>query len=285
LKAVNTGLTLRNIFIGFYIDQYQLNGSDRAQYGETLFEKLSKELKARKISSCDKRQLYRYLEFFRTYPQIVGTVSALFPDVAPKLGYDQIVGTASPQLQDPLRLVSRLSYSHFEELLECKDETQRLFYEVECMRGSWSVRELKRQIGSLYYQRSGLSKDPNALAVLVAQKAEKLESFHQIRDPYLFEFMGLAAKDVFTEDVLENALITRLQDFLLELGHGFCFEARQKKIIIGGDYFFIDLVFYHRILKCSILIELKNDHFRHEYLAGAIEYLCKLLQRTPDVRW
>ncbi|KMQ49446.1 hypothetical protein CHISP_3641 [Chitinispirillum alkaliphilum] len=273
IKAVNTGLTLRNALIGFHIDQYQLQGSDRARYGESLFEKLSIELQSRKIPNCSRRQLYRYLEFYRTYPTIVGTLSAQFPNIALNHAGVSKVGTVSPLSLDPHLLVNKLSYSHFEELLDCKEETKRIFYEVECIRGNWSVRELKRQIGSLYYERSGLSKDHQALKKLVKLKAGEHNPIHQIRDPYLFEFVGLQAKEVFTEDKLEQALVDKLQDFLLELGHGFCFEARQKKILIGGEIFFIDLVFYHRILKCNILIELKNDLFRHEYLGQLNTYV------------
>ena len=148
-----------------------------------------------------------------------------------------------------------------------------VFYEVEAIRGNWSVRELKRQIATQYFERSGLSLDKEALAKLAHQGAEKQEPMHVIRDPYVFEFLGLKQQEVMTERKLEDALLDKLQAFLLELGHGFCFEARQKKVVIGGERCFVDLVFYHRILKCHVLIELKNDAFRHENISQLNTYV------------
>lgn len=180
----------------------------------------------------------------------------------------------SPQLRnDGQNLLSSLSFSHFTEILELDDPLKRVFYEVECIRGGWSVRELRRQIATLYYERSGLSTDKNKLAALVQSKAEKAESRLTIRDPYVFEFLGLNAKEVMDESDVEKALLDKLQEFLLELGHGFCFEARQKRILIGSRYFFIDLVFYHRVIKCHVLIELKVDEFTHEHLGQLNTYV------------
>lgn len=178
-----------------------------------------------------------------------------------------IMEAMSPQL------VHCLSFSHFAELIDLPDDTQRRFYEIECIRGNWSVRELRRQIASLYYQRSGLSKDKTKLSAMAHAAAEPLLPSHIIRDPYVFEFLGLRSREVMAESDLEDALLDRLQDFLLELGHGFCFEARQKRILIGDEHFFIDLVFYHRILKCHILVELKTDAFRHEHLGQLNTYV------------
>jgi predicted nuclease of restriction endonuclease-like (RecB) superfamily len=189
----------------------------------------------------------------------------------------QIVESVSPQL------IHRLSFSHISELIQLSDETQRRFYEVECIRGNWSVRELRRQIASLYYERSGLSKNKAKLSARTHAAAEKIQPAHVIRDPYVFEFLGLRSRDVMAESDLEDALLDRLQDFLLELGHGFCFEGRQKRVLIGGEHFFIDLVFYHRVLKCHVLVELKTDAFRHEYLGQLNTYVAyyKKHQMTP----
>lgn len=147
------------------------------------------------------------------------------------------------------------------------------FCEHECIRGNWSVRELKRQIATLYYERSGLSGNKKKLAARVSKKAEADKPEFAVRDPYVFEFLGLKSRDVMGESGLEDALLDRLQDFLLELGHGFCFEARQKRIVIGGEYCFVDLVFYHRVLKCHVLIELKVDAFKHEYVGQLNTYV------------
>ena len=178
-----------------------------------------------------------------------------------------------PATLEPERLLSSLSYSHFELLVEIDEPLKRLFYEVEILRGNWSVRELKRQIATQYFERSGLSTDKDALAQLTHQQAEPQSPQHVIRDPYVFEFLGLRPQEVMTERKLEDALLDRLQQFLIELGHGFCFEARQKRVLIGGEHGFIDLVFYHRVLKCHVLVELKNDAFRHEHLGQLNAYV------------
>lgn len=146
-----------------------------------------------------------------------------------------------------------MSFTHIAELLQCDDANKRAFYELECIRGNWSVRELKRQIASLLFERSGLSTDKGKLAALVQEGAERAAPTLAIRAPYVFEFLGLTPRDVMGESHLEDQLLDRLRDFLLELGHGFCFEARQKRILIGDSYSFVDLVFYHRILKCHVL--------------------------------
>ena len=161
----------------------------------------------------------------------------------------------------------------YAELLQLDDPLQRAFYEVETLRGNWSVRELKRQIATQYYQRTGLSTDKAAIASLAHANAEQATPQHIIRDPYIFEFLGLKPQEAVTEGQLEDALLDKLQAFLLELGHGFCFEARQKRLLIGGEHFFVDLVFYHRVLKCHVLIELKNDAFQHEHLGQLNAYV------------
>jgi len=158
-------------------------------------------------------------------------------------------------------------------LIVISDETKRLFYEIKCIRGNWSVRELKRKIDSLYYERSGLSKDKKKLAKLAQKGAEAADPKLAIRDPYVFEFLGLKPREVMSESHLEDQLLDKLQDFLLELGHGFCFEARQKRILIGATHNFVDLVFYHRVLKCHVLVELKLEQFNHENIGQLNTYV------------
>jgi predicted nuclease of restriction endonuclease-like (RecB) superfamily len=274
-KAVNVCLTLRNWLIGCYIREYELKGSDRATYREHLFDALAERLTARAVSNCNRRQLYRYRDFYRTYPGIVGTASPQLRDLLPagkRAGAK--VGPLAPQSgYTPQELVDRLSYSHFEEVMAIGDPLKRAFYEAECIRGHWSVRELRRQIASLYFERCGLSRNKPKLAALVRRNAEVALPAHVIRDPYVFEFLGLKPKEVVGESALEDALLDKLQDFLLELGRGFCFEARQRRLLIGGEHFFVDLAFYHRILKCHVLIELKVDGFSHEYLGQLNTYV------------
>lgn len=274
-KAVNISLTLRNWIIGWYIAEFELRGADRAEYGEKLLTELARQLAEVNVSNCNRRQLYRYLQFYRIYPQIVGTLSPQLKPLLPESsGTLEEAGTASTQLAlAPENLINRFSYSHFELLFSIDDPLKRAFYEIECMRGNWSVRELKRQIVSLYYERSGFSKNKAKLAELVQQGAETAEPNLAIRDPYIFEFLGIKSKDVMGESDLEDHLLDKLQEFLLELGYGFCFEARQRRILIGETHGFVDLVFYHRILKCHVLLELKVDSFSHEHLGQLNTYV------------
>ena len=291
-KAVNVGLTLRNWLIGRQIEEYELNGSDRAAYGDKLMDTLAKRLAQQGWKRCDRRELYRFRQLYLIYPDIVETLSPqsrLRPDLQPLLDHlrrssshiretlspeSQIVETVSPQsLPAGPDLLHRLAFSHLSELLELPDDTQRRFYEIECIRGNWSVRELRRQIASLYYERSGLSKNKAKLSAKAHAKAETLQPAQIIRDPYIFEFLGLRSRDTMGESELEDALLDRLQDFLLEMGHGFCFEARQKRLLIGDEHFFVDLVFYHRVLKCHVLVELKTAAFAHEHLGQLNTYV------------
>ncbi len=189
------------------------------------------------------------------------------------------------QLPFITELVSKLSFSHFSLLLPIEDPLKRRFYEMECIKGTWSVRELKRQIDTLYFERSGISRKPEMLSEVVQTKSEKSTMTDIIKSPFTFEFLGLKAKDVTYESDLEQALIEHLEEFLIELGHGFCFEARQKRIIIGDEYFFCDLVFYHRILKCHVLIELKVDSFSHEHIGQLktyVNYYRKEIMQADD---
>ncbi len=281
-RAVNITLTLRNWLIGAYIAEYELRGADRATYGDNLLTELAKRLTSLKVSNCNRRQLYRYLRFYRLYPEIVGTLSTQLQEQLPVglLGNQteshaiEKVGTASPQLRiSPDQLIHRLSYSHLELFVDLDDDLKRTFYEIECIRGNWSVRELKRQIGSLYYERSGLSMNKEKLAELAQAGADQAEPKLAVRDPYIFEFLGIKPREVMRESDLEDALLDKLHDFLLELGHGFAFEARQKRILIGDTHGFVDLVFYHRILKCHVLVELKIESFTHENLGQLNTYV------------
>ncbi len=296
VKAVNTGLTLRNWLIGCYVQEYELRGRDRATYGEHLIERLAARLKQRGIPRADTRELRRHRRFFLGYPQIRETVSPELAEALPSLpSAEQIRDSLSPELalglprlpsaeeiRDPpspesrlsgIVLVQSLSYTHFRHLLAITDPVKRAFYEVQCVTGRWSVRELRRQIASLLYERTGLSRDKGATVALAQGDAEPTSPAQVVRDPYVFEFLGLKPAEVVSESDLEHALLDRLQAFLLELGRGFCFETRQKRILIGGEHFFVDMVFYHRLLKCHVLIELKVDDFSHEHLGQLNTYV------------
>lgn len=271
-KAVNINLTLRSWFIGAYIHEYELNGNDKAKYGDKLLTELAKNLK--QIKNSNRRQLYRYLRFYRFYPQIMEIVPPLFLKYIPENIESPIVGAVSPQLHfSPKKLISTLSYSHFDLIVDIDNEEKRAFYEMETIKGNWSTRELKRQINSLYYERSGLSKNKVKLSKVANNSVDKETIELNIRDPFIFEFLGLKPKEVMSESHLENELLNNIQEFLLELGHGFCFEARQKRILIGRTHNYVDLVFYHRVLKCHVLVELKLAEFTHENIGQLNTYI------------
>ena len=285
-RAVNVGLTVRNWVIGWYIREYEQGGTDRAEYGKRVFQELSKELHNSAGIQYHPRELRRCREFYVAYPKIVGTLSPKFEHMLP-VGIRKsltsksrtavsspIRGTVTPELQVSRQcLLKSLSFSHFTELIPIDDPLKRAFYEIECIRGNWSVRALKRQISTLYFERSGLSRDKEKLAAMVQRGIETEEPVLTIRDPYVFEFLGLQPKDAVAESDLEAALIANLRDFLLELGHGFCLEAQQKSIVIGDTRGFVDLVFYHRVLKCHVLVDLKVDEFRHEHIGQLNTYV------------
>lgn len=284
-RSINRYLTLRNWLFGYYIQEYTLKGNDRAQYGENLLIRLAAKLQVAGVTGISERSLQIYKKFYQTYPEISQTAAAEVKNYVEKQSIvipqtlsaelhnlAVVAETNIPHIPGEV-LVNNLSFSHIVELLEIEDSLKRRFYETECMRNNWAIRELRRQINSLYYERCGLSKDKKKLAALASQNILIEDSESIIKDPMVFEFLGLKAKDAMDENDLSRALLDRLQEFLLELGRGFCFEARQKRILIGDQYFFIDLVFYHRILKCNVIIELKTNEFSHSHISQLNTYI------------
>ena len=292
--VINRHVTAKAWLTGYYIVEYEQKGADRAKYGEQLLKKLAERLKDKKTFSYRSLNIYRkfYLayptlmgqieRFVLSFPSIVQTVSAQF-QLSVNQGKEKVqtvsaklpaVSSTSVTIQTkPELLFNKLSFSHLSLLLPISDPLERALYETMAIRGTWSVRELQRQIDSNYYIRSGWSQKPEALAKLVDGKAEKDSLALDIKSPFTFEFLGLQAKDVVEESDLETALITHLQDFILELGMGFCFEERQKKMLIDDRYFKADLVFYHRILKRHVIIELKANRLNYADAAQLHMYL------------
>jgi len=288
-KAVNLNLTIQNWLIGCYIVEFEQNGEDRAKYGTRLLEEMAKNVKIKGIRGLGLRTLRNCRMFYITYPQIRQTVFAELQHIdynnitAQKSNNFQIRqsltaelkssllkpirGTVTPELSTeypipPEILLSRLSFSHFLEIIRKDDPLERLFYEVEAIKNNWSVRELERAINTALYVRTGLSK--NKEAVIAKFKNQKpAQNMEVIRDPYFLEFLGLEERSAYSESELEQAILNHLQQFLIELGTGFCFEARQKRITFDNTHYRIDLVFYHRILKSHILIDLKIGKFDH----------------------
>ena len=276
VKAINRFATIRNYVIGFYIVEYEQFGQDRAKYGDRLLKRLSENVNKRGINETILKNCRR---FYLAYPQIKDYLNGQISSMA--LQKSEISPTASDKsfeksptpsdkfVTPAIDLVSKLSFSHIVEIIAVDDPLARFFYETECIRCCWSVKELRRQISTNLYFRAGISKSPE----LLIERTEKNNTpALSIKDPFSFEFLGLRP-EAFTESDLENALIGHLQDFLLEMGKGFCFEARQKRMIIDDEYYFADLVFYNRILHCNVIIELKDDEFRHADLSQLNAYV------------
>jgi predicted nuclease of restriction endonuclease-like (RecB) superfamily len=258
LQSVSVNLTLRNFVIGYYIVEYEQNGSDRATYGQKVIDNLAVKLAHIKGISATALKVMR--QFYIAYPQIGQTLSdqlQLFD-----LSIQQTLPTKSLSIE-PNKLLRYFSYSHFIELIKIDDDLKRIFYEVETIKGNWSVRELKRQIESLLFERVGLSSDKQTLLQSLENRKEIFDPTSIIKEPYILEFTGLESKQSYSESDLESALLNHIEAFLLELGTGFCFEARQKRISIDNEHDRIDLVFYHRILKCHVLVDLKVRAFSY----------------------
>jgi len=277
LKSVNKHLTIRNWLVGFYILEFEQNGEDRAMYGKKLLIDLAKEIRIKGLSETN---LIICRQFYRTYPQIAQTLSEQLKQLG--LGINTIPQSTTEEFNNniqhdlqvpPEKLISRLSFTHLVQLLPINDPLKRTFYEIECIKGNWSVDQLKRQINALYFERSGMSNNPEKPSRIVQENAAAMIPTDIIKSPFTFEFLGLKARDVVYESDLEQALIDNLEEFLLELGHGFCFEAKQKRILIGEKYYFIDLVFYHRVLKCHVLIDLKMKAVEHENIGQLKTYI------------
>jgi predicted nuclease of restriction endonuclease-like (RecB) superfamily len=197
--------------------------------------------------------------------KLKSTQNAIDPSVTGQLQIDRISGQ---------KIVNNLSFTHIASLLAISDTLRRTFYEVECIKGNWSVRELKRQIDTGYFERMGFTNDPQKLSRLVQQSAERpITPADLIKNLYAFEFLDLPQKAIVKESKVEQKLLDHLEEFLLEMGHGFCLEGRQKRILIGQEYYFVDVVFYHRILKCHVLIELKVGKFSYADTGQLTTYL------------
>lgn len=239
-QAVNTALVQRNWLLGYRIASEEMQGGERAKYGAEIIKKLSKELSKEYGKGYTKTNLYSFYSFYRAYPEIFHSAS----------------GKSTPML----------SWTHYRILLQVKDKKARVWYEREAITQSWGVRTLQRNISSQYYYRMLQTQKQelveNEMKELTAEfQNDKLEF---IKNPVVAEFLGLASNTDFTESDLEKSILTNLQKFLMELGKGYVFVARQQHIHTEKKDYFIDLVFYNYILKCFVLIDLKTEKITHQ---------------------
>ena len=242
LQTVNQGIVRTYWAIGKHIVEFEQAGNEKAEYGSALLKRLSGDLTFRYGKGFSMSNINKMRKLYLEYP-ILQTVSA------------------------------KLSWSHFVELLKIDDPLERNFYQKECENAHWGVRELKRQMKSMLFQRLALSKNKDEVLKL-AQDGQIIEKPEDIlKQPYIFEFTGLPQLPVYQEGDLEAALVENLSHFLLELGKGFAYIGRQQNIHIAGRNYKIDLVFYHRILKCFVLIDLKKGEIQHEDIGQMNFYL------------
>lgn len=267
VKAINRMQTMRNWLIGYYIVEFEQHGKDRAEYGTQLLKKLEERVDRKGLTTT----LFKWArKFYRLYPQMMENLpipicATVMHQLQPIENKEDTTGASMMhQFVTPGKtIISHLSFTHLREIMALDDPLARYFYEQECIKCTWSVRELRRQISTNLYVRAGISANPEKLLSLPSVQGHDSAEL-QIRQPFTFEFLGLKAQEVVDEHDLEDALISHLQEFILELGKGFCFEARQKRIIIDDEYYYPDLVFYNRILHCGVIIELKNEEFSYE---------------------
>ena len=267
VKAINRMQTMHNWLIGYYIVEFEQHGKDRAEYGTQLLKKLEERVDRKGLTTT----LFKWArKFYRLYPQMMENLpipicATVMHQLQPIENKEDTIGASmTHQFVTPGKtIISHLSFTHLREIMTLDDPLARYFYEQECIKCTWSVRELRRQISTNLYVRAGISANPEKLLSLPSVQGHDSAEL-QIRQPFTFEFLGLKAQEVVDEHDLEDALISHLQEFILELGKGFCFEARQKRIIIDDEYYYPDLVFYNRILHCGVIIELKNEEFSYE---------------------
>lgn len=293
--AINLALTARNWLVGYYIVEFEQHGEDRAKYGDRLLNRLAQSINKK---GFEPRTLRLYRRLYLVYPQLGKEIASylqknslmmaktgvqgiwqavpakLLPSENQTSGIWQAVPAKLEEWSTPAdKLFYRLNYTSLAYLTSIEDPLKRAFYEQETIRGCWTYRELDRQISSQYYERMGLSKDKKALQRLASKDAQQLAPRDIIHNPVTLEFLGLPSENVYTESKLETTILNHLQKVLMEMGRGFCFEARQKRVLIDQDYFKADLIFYHRILKCHVIIDLKIDRFRHEYASQLNLYM------------
>ena len=285
VQNVNTTLVFTNFHIGKMIVEDEQQGRERAKYAKKTLSNLSKKLTKEFGNGYSKSNLEYMRKFFLLYEnrdiwqanknKSAITQSVIGQSQKTKSAISQFNASPSPIWQSAAAIsrqmiishfaeLFRLSWTHYIHLMRIENEAERNFYEIEAANNNWSVRELQRQYNSSLYERIALSKDKKKVKELSSKGQLIVEPIDMLKDPYVLEFLGLKKEYAYTETELETALINKLEHFLLELGKGFLFQSRQQRIFFDGENFYIDLVFYNRILKCFVLIDLKIGELKHQ---------------------
>lgn len=264
VRSINAIMTATYWAIGRRIVEQEQHGATRADYGEELIVRLSGDLQARFGRGFGRANLFQMRAFYLAYREILQSASGESGSKSARAK----IQTASGQLAGSDALATAASrfplpWSHYVRLLAVRNPEAQRFYETEALRGGWTIRQLNRQIGSQFYERTALSRNKAAMLRRGAapSPSDALTAEEEIKDPYLLEFLSL--KDEYSESDLEAALIAKLESFLLELGGDFTFVGRQRRLRVGGEWYRIDLLFFHRSLRCLMIIDLKLDKLTH----------------------
>jgi len=299
VRSVNTLQVVSNFLIGQRIVEHEQAGAERAEYGAELLKKLSTVLSAEFGKGYSHRNLDLFRKFYLTYSPKIENISQtpstkITNQKSQTLsGKSELKSHSFPdnrlQISQTLSAKFPLSWSHYVALLGITNEQERAFYEIEAASEDWSLREMKRQINSSLYERLALSKDKESVRKLATEGALISSPRDLIKNPLVLEFLGLDEKDHYSESDLETAIIDKLEHFLLELGKGFLFEARQKRFTFDEDHYFVDLVFYNRLLRAYVIIDLKIGELTHQDLGQMQMYVnyfdrhVKLADENPTV--
>ncbi len=301
-RSVNSAQVLANWLIGREIFLAEQGGTERAIYGEKIIPELAKKFKSAGLKGLGSTNLKLFRAFHLSYPNLLeGAISHTLRDQfrlqtteinqtprrEPEATSEEHPAPIRHALRDefkPGQFTPNLSWTHYRTLLKVPRPEARSFYEIEALQNSWSARELDRQISSLLFDRLAQSTDKKGLLKLASEGHHPQSPAHIFKDPFIIEFLGLPESEKLIESDLESALLANLQTFLLELGNGFAFLARQQRLTLEGDHFYVDLVFYHTILKCYVLIDLKVGKLTHEDL-GQLQLYVNYYdreRRAPD---
>jgi predicted nuclease of restriction endonuclease-like (RecB) superfamily len=264
--TVNTLQVLTNFEIGRRIVEHEQQGAERAGYGSLIIRTLSTQLTSEFGKGFSKANLEYMRRFYLVWKD------RGFP-IAQKPSGQLALEQKSQKPSDKSSSPSTLSWSHYVLLMGIKNPDARAFYEIESSQAGWSLPELKRQVASALYERLALSRDKESVRKLAGEGQVLTRPEDMLKEPYVLEFLGLDEKAGYSETELETAIINHLERFLLELGKGFLFEARQKRFTFDEDHFFVDLVFYNRLLRCYVLIDLKLDKLTHQDLGQMQMYV------------
>ena len=293
-RTVDTALVVRNWLFGYYLVEYEGAGASRADlYGKALIAEVSAALTSRGIKGLSPTNLRKCRAFYEAYKDVGDP--ALARDGSPSLPRIQqappvesplaesfvtalgpagtLAGATFEALMEALGGRFSLGWTHYVTLLTVTNPQARRFYEIEATSHSWGTRELERQIASSLYERLALSRDKAEIARLAEQGLLVAQAADIIKNPYVLEFLDLQEHSTYSERELETAIIGKLEQFLLELGKGFLFEARQKRFTFDNDHFYVDLVFYNRLLRCYVLLDLKLDKLTHQDLGQMQMYV------------